>query len=808
MKNKPATPLNAPELRRQAEAKLSERKKREAAPPATESDTRHLVQELEVHQIELEMQNEELLQSRAQVEAGLRQYTDLYDFAPVGYFMLARDGAIHQVNLAGANLLGVERGKLIKRRFGALVSVECRSVFNAFLEKVFLTSGSKETCEVALQKDGSAPLWVHIEATWSVASGGEREVCHAVVSDITERKRAEEALRESEERFRAIASNTPDHILMQDRDLRYTFVVNPQLGLNETDMVGKTDRDFLEKEETEHLIAIKRKVLETGKPVHVETPLRNLKGETEFFDGSYIPKFDSTGNVDGLIGYFRNITERKRAEQLIEEERNLLRSIINAIPDEIGVKDLERNFVLANEGLLRALGKQTLDQVMGFRDEDLISERYARDAREKEIHVLTSGETLFNYIPEPRRNPSTGELERVIMSTKTPLHNRSGRTIGLVMVNRNITDLQRTQEALSQSENRFRTVWSNSLDAMRLTDADGNIVMVNQSYCQLFKKEREEIVGRSLADTYLPKLGENISGDYCERFRNRTTAPILEAEVTLWNGEELSLEISNTFLSVPDQPELLLSVFRDITERKRAEERLKATQEQLHRLAGHLQSVREEERKHLSQEFHDQLGQSLTALKMDLSMLHRSVTDPGKELSRTILALGIESMQGMIDKAIGIIREILSELRPELLDQLGIVPTLEWEVERFQRHSGISCTFNSEVEEIALGEKKSIALYRIFQEALTNVARHAKATNVEVALRKESDNLILEIKDNGVGIAADAEQKGRSFGLIGMRERAILLGGTLEIRGVEGKGTTIFVRIPYEQTLADGGVAL
>jgi PAS domain S-box-containing protein len=351
-------------------------------------------------------------------------------------------------------------------------------------------------------------------------------------------------------------------------------------------------------------------------------------------------------------------------------------------------------------------------------------------------------------------------------------------------------------------------VWNNSLDAMRLTDADGNIVMVNQSYCQLFKKERDALVGRSLADTYLPKPGENISEDYRERFRNRTTAPVLETEVTLWNGEELSLEISNAFLSVPDQPELLLSVFRDITERKRAEERLKATQEQLHLLAGHLQSVREEERKILSQEFHDQLGQSLTALKMDLSMLHRTVVDRSKELSRTDIALGIESMLGVIDRAIGIIREILSELRPELLDQLGIVPTLEWEVERFQRHSGISCTFNSEVEELALGEKKSIALYRIFQEAVTNVARHAKATRVEVSLRKEGTYLVLEIKDDGIGVSADAEHKPRSFGLIGMRERAILLGGTLEIGGVDGKGTTILVRIPFEQTFADGGTAL
>ena len=186
-------PGNAAALRRQAEAKWSERKKKTGPLPEADADTQRLVHELEVHQIELEMQNEELAQSRADVEALLRLYTDLYDFAPVGYFTLARDGTIRQVNLAGARLLGEEVGKLIQRRFGVFVSVESRPAFNAFLEKVF-TSGSKEACEIALFKDASDPLSAHIEAICDVARG-EREACQAVVSDITVRKQAEEDLR-------------------------------------------------------------------------------------------------------------------------------------------------------------------------------------------------------------------------------------------------------------------------------------------------------------------------------------------------------------------------------------------------------------------------------------------------------------------------------------------------------------------------------------------------------------------------------------------------------------------------------------
>ena len=192
MKKKRDQLPDAAKLRRRAEAKLSARKKREAAPPATEAGTQRLLHELQVHQIELEMQNEELARSRADVEALLRQYTDLYDFAPVGYFTLSRDGAIRKANLSAARLLGVERGGLVRRRFGLFVAAESRPAFNAFLEKVFSTNGSKETCEVTLLKDGHDPLWVHVEAT---TEDGQREACRAVVVDITERKQADDALR-------------------------------------------------------------------------------------------------------------------------------------------------------------------------------------------------------------------------------------------------------------------------------------------------------------------------------------------------------------------------------------------------------------------------------------------------------------------------------------------------------------------------------------------------------------------------------------------------------------------------------------
>lgn len=172
------------DLRQQAEAKLSKRKKS----PATDAntDTQRLIHELEVHQIELEMQNEELLQAKAELESTLSQYAELYAFAPVGYFTLTRNGTIRRANLTAVKLMGVGLSELIKRRFAVFISPESRIPFSDFLERVF-TSNNKETCEVMIQKDGSDLLYVQIEAIVD-SSGGQDELCYATMSDITERK--------------------------------------------------------------------------------------------------------------------------------------------------------------------------------------------------------------------------------------------------------------------------------------------------------------------------------------------------------------------------------------------------------------------------------------------------------------------------------------------------------------------------------------------------------------------------------------------------------------------------------------------
>jgi PAS domain S-box-containing protein len=311
-------------LRRQAEAKLSERRKKAAALPATKSDLQRLVHELEVHQIELTMQNEELVQSRAQVEAGLRQYTDLYDFAPVGYFLLARDGAIHQVNLAGANLLGVERGALIKRRFGMFVSTRSRTTFSAFLEKVFSRSWSEETCEIALQKDGAAPLWVHIEA---MTEDGQRKTCRAVVVDITERKQAEEELLASEARYRSYIDATDQIGWVTNADGEVVEDV-PSLrkfsGQSYEEAKGLGWAKALHPDDLEHSLQVWNKAVAAKSFYEIEYRMRRHDGVYLYLLARGFPVFREDGSIREWVGTCIDITKRKQANLKLEKQNKEL----------------------------------------------------------------------------------------------------------------------------------------------------------------------------------------------------------------------------------------------------------------------------------------------------------------------------------------------------------------------------------------------------------------------------------------------------------------------------------------------------
>jgi signal transduction histidine kinase len=262
------------------------------------------------------------------------------------------------------------------------------------------------------------------------------------------------------------------------------------------------------------------------------------------------------------------------------------------------------------------------------------------------------------------------------------------------------------------------------------------------------------------------------------------------------------VELGERFYSVavePIQGKGYANVYgRDITEHKLAEEAIKASRQQLRTLARRLQSTREEQRKEIAREIHDELGGALTALKIDLSSLASSAPKSRDKTKRDSFLSKMLVMTKLIDETIGTVRKLVTELRPSILDDFGLLAALEWQLQEFQKRTGIQTEFVSTLEYIKQDEKLSIAVFRIFQEALTNVARHANATKVTATLYKEADSLLLKVEDNGKGISAADIHNTKSVGLIGMRERALFLGGTIAFSGEPSKGTTVSVQFPFE----------
>jgi signal transduction histidine kinase len=230
-------------------------------------------------------------------------------------------------------------------------------------------------------------------------------------------------------------------------------------------------------------------------------------------------------------------------------------------------------------------------------------------------------------------------------------------------------------------------------------------------------------------------------------------------------------------------------------DRQRAEDKLRRSLDQLRALTTYLQYVREEERTRIAREVHDELGQALTGLKLDMSWLLTKVARSTKPVQDKV-----KTMVDHIDETIQTVRRIATELRPGILDSLGLVAALEWQANEFTTRSGIACHVTSNVDDSELSQQIATVFFRIYQEALTNIIRHAKASRVDVRLTEENGSLVLSVKDDGRGISEEEIANTRSIGLVGMRERAMLIGGEIALQGAPGKGTTMTLRVPLHRS--------
>lgn len=351
---------------------------------------------------------------------------------------------------------------------------------------------------------------------------------------------------------------------------------------------------------------------------------------------------------------------------------------------------------------------------------------------------------------------------------------------------------ERLARALREANDRWRRTIDSVLDAIVSVDADQNIIMFNPAAEAMFGLSHAQALGKPLA-ALIPERLRAGHHAHVESFiesgaTSREMAPQMEVMGLRADGTEFAIESTISRTEIDGAPQLT-AVLRDVTERRRRESEQMAMNEELRRLSTALQSVREEERARISRELHDDLGQQLTGIRLDLSRLVSRIKDGRAPAPDTL-----DSMRTLLDGAIGAVRRISTELRPRMLDDLGFEEAVAWQAGEFTRRSGVRVRLDLEAAGDVHGDALSTALFRIVQEALTNVARHAHASEVHVALHARGDTLALRIVDDGNGI--DIAQRSHGIGLLGMRERATALGGRFTIARDQGGGTRVEVDIP------------
>ncbi len=643
-----------------------------------------------------------------------------------------------------------------------------------------------------------------------------RKVRAAAIRDLSEASRAERALQESEERFRLAAQSVADLIyewdIATDR-LDWYGNVDCALGLAPGSLprtltgwlerVHPEDRPRLaEAAEVRRRVAVR--ILERYRVRHQDRSWR------QWIDRGQ-PILDATGRPVRWIGACNDITERVAAETALRQSEARWRSLTESSPDQVMLVDLDLKIQFINRG--RAY---PANQLLGRELLDFVSPETRNEAESVLRGVIASGLSA-EYESDYSLPDGTGlrfstriqpifEQERVaaLVCSARDITRRRGaeaelrrhrerledlvesRTAELRALNERLTHevtaRTRAQAALAESEARYRGYLSQAPDGVFLTDSGGRYVDVNEAACRLTGFSREELLALSVYDlTAPPRREENLRS-----FAALKTEGHVSAQVSLRRRGGGAVPVALDAVKIDD--DCLMAFCKDITPLKQAEQALR-------QLTARLNQVREEERSTVAREIHDELGQTLTGAKMDLAwLLQRFRKDQGPLRERCREALSL------LDASLDSVRSLATRLRPAALDDLGLEAAVEWLATDFAKRNGIRCECEVTGEETILEAERATAVFRIAQEALTNVARHAHATQAAVRLHRADGRIRLMVSDDGKGIPADRLQGRASLGLLGMRERASALGGSVEITSQAGSGTTVVLELA-----ADGG---
>lgn len=705
--------------------------------------------------------------------------TNLFDFLPDAAILLNSEQIILNVNKKAEILLEYTREELLGKYAsyllpGHLFDEQEENVNESFVRIKSGSILSAKTVTSCFDSHGQQIFFVTIRSVDTVSRTNDRIIPAEVVST-------------SEQHLRLIYNTISDIVfVLEVTDTQYIFnSVNQAFlnatGLTEPQIVGKFVSDVIPGNSLP-IVLSKYDLAICGKQTVQWEETSDYPAGTKTGIVSVTPVFNPEGQCIILVGTVHDITARKKAERALRESETRLRTILNAEPE--CVKLLRRNGELEdmNSAGLSMIEADDIEQAKGASLVALVNEPYRDSFRDLMSNVFQGVAGVLDFEITGLKG-----TRRWLQTHAVPLRNADGNITFLLGLTRDITQHKHAISKLKESEEKYKTLVEQAADAIFIADPAGRFLAVNSSACKLAQFSEEELLNKTIYDFV---VAEDIRTNpfHFDELRQGKTVLTTRAMKNK-NGISLHVEVSARLLS----DGRLLCFIRDISERIKSQEELKETSEQLQQLTAHLQQIREEERKRIGREIHDELGQQLTAIKMDVAWIDKRIQEPLPEIR-----LKLKNIITLLDESNQSIRRILSELRPGILDNYNFTGALEWLTRQFEANTGIPAKFSSYDATLRPAEQIALCLYRVYQEALTNISRHSQASKVTATITRADNTVVLSVEDNGIGFNMAAKKGQPSFGILGMRERVKSYGGKFELITVQGKGTELSVVMPAE----------
>lgn len=607
------------------------------------------------------------------------------------------------------------------------------------------------------------------------------------VDHLTDTERARSRLEESEARYRALIEQLPVVAYSATLDEPSVLLyVSPQIE----SLLGYTPDECrrndgiwparIHAEDRARVLAELRSCAATGEPFASEYRFLRRDGRTVWLRDQGTVVHDTNGIPLTLQGVMQDISERKRVERQLADAQALAQVGSwewDLVADRFTWSD-EHYRIFGLEPQADPIALTTILQYVHPVDRPAV-EGYAVDVR--------------RGVPRSRieyRIRRAGGSERVLEAWGKTEVDRTGRPVRMFGTVQDITDRRRADEALRRSQQEFRDIFEYASVGIFRSSRDGRILLANSAFAKMLGYDSPEALRplNLMRDVYVdPEERDAL----IKRYEPTSEGWTIEIQWRRRDGTPFWVLLSaHAVKDDAGHTHYFEAFVQDITEQRQSSQELARSRRRLRQLAARLEEVREQDRKLIAREIHDELGQGLTALRMDLSWIAGRL--PAKP---TRLGAKARAMVGVVDQTIEAVRRIATQLRPPILDDLGLVAAIEWQAGETAARTGIRCALDLPAE-VQLDDTRATTVFRILQEALTNVVRHAGADAVQVTLRATSDELVLEVKDDGCGITAAQLSDQRALGLLGMRERAEAAGGLLEVFAGPTAGTTVALRVP------------